>query len=200
MFLKPQILKNLMKKAWNGAGLTVANTGEQWYICGYSWIALIDKEVIDKKTLAAIIELTGELPGEGQGFTAAKEKPNQYELKEAAVVNLKKKIKAANTEMTPTIVMLDSGRKLCRLLQNTETGDIKLINDVFIQIISPSEVDVLEEGTPSGPVCNSNEPYLMFWMNERCIFAAYTLRDPEEYSAEEGILKTLATLGLPEKS
>ena len=199
MFLKPNIFKALINKAWKGAGITIFNTGKHWYICGYSWAAVIDKSVMPNKTLAALIELVGEMPAEGSGFKAGKNVPSQYELREAVEIDLVKKVKEADEEMKPTIVLVERDGKWCRLIQHPDTGKIKYINDVFIQIISASAIDEEKESTPVGPLWNPAEPYLMLWKNEFSIFAAYTLRDPEEGSDEAQIIERLKPIALPGK-
>ena len=199
MFLKTNIFKALIKKAWKGAGVTIFNTGEHWYICGYSWAALIDKSVMPNKALAALIELVGEMPAEGSGFKAGKNAPSQYEIKEVVELDLLKKVKEAEEEMDPTVVLVERDGKWCRLLQHPDTGKIKYINDVFIQIISRSEIDEEKEGEPVGPLWNPDEPYLMLWSNGLCVFGAYTLCDPEEGSEEAQITENLKPIALPGK-
>lgn len=65
MFLKPQILKRIIKSAYNQSSLVLANTGENMYISGGYWEMEIKKEFLPKTILAAVIELAGEIPSEG---------------------------------------------------------------------------------------------------------------------------------------
>lgn len=197
MFLKHQVFKGLINQAWKGSGLVVANMGKAWYLCGYSWLAWIDKQVMPNKTLAAIIELAGEMPEEGKAFKAGKNCPNQYELKETVIVDLYEKLEKAQEEMEETAVIIQKDFKNCRILQNRKTGSLKLINDTFIQLIDAEEIDEERESTPDGPYFNETEPYLMLWTNGNCAFGAYTLYDPEPPAAEALILSELEKMELP---
>lgn len=197
MFLKHQIFKSLINKAWKNESLTVVDMENRWYISGYAWAAIIDKQVMPNKTLAAIIELTGEMPRDGAGFTAGKNATCQYELKEAAVIDLYQKLDVALVEMKATPIIIQKEFKDCRLLQNTSTGNIKLINSVFTDMVSAEEIDHEKEASPDGPFCSEKEPYLMLWTNGNCVFGAYTLSDPDQGSDEWLILQELEKLELP---
>ena len=63
MFIEERILKRLIKQAYKAAGLVLVNTGEDYIIEGSYWAIQVQKEHLPKKIKAAIIELTGELPG-----------------------------------------------------------------------------------------------------------------------------------------
>ena len=81
MFIKSAGFKKLIKEAYNHNGLRIGNDGKGIYICGGYWAIWVRKGHIPKKELAAIIELTGEMPDEGAGFKSGKG-GNQYEMPE----------------------------------------------------------------------------------------------------------------------
>lgn len=68
MFVRLRDFKRLIKEAYTGAGLYVARRGDQLLFGGSYWAIATIKESLDKKALAAVIELTGEMPEDGGGF------------------------------------------------------------------------------------------------------------------------------------
>ena len=68
MFVRLRDFKRLIKEAYAGAGLYVARRGNQLLFGGSYWAIATTKESLDKKALAAVIELTGEMPEDGGGF------------------------------------------------------------------------------------------------------------------------------------
>ena len=65
MFVRLRDFKRLIKEAYAGAGLYVARQGNQLLFGGSYWAIATTKESLDKKALAAVIELTGEMPEDG---------------------------------------------------------------------------------------------------------------------------------------
>lgn len=78
MFLKPQILKRIIKSAYNQSSLVLANTGENMYISGGYWEMEIKKEFLPKTILAAVIELAGEIPSEGGDSLLQKQRTKMF--------------------------------------------------------------------------------------------------------------------------
>lgn len=72
MFVRLRDFKRLIKEAYTGAGLYVARRGNQLLFGGSYWAIATMKESLDKKALAAVIELTGEMPGRWGGFQGNK--------------------------------------------------------------------------------------------------------------------------------
>ena len=68
MFVRLRDFKRLIKEAYTGAGLYVARRGNQLLFGGSYWAIATIKESLDKKALAAVIELTGEMPEDGGAF------------------------------------------------------------------------------------------------------------------------------------
>ena len=81
MFIDEKILKRLMMKAYKGNGLYMARY-DGWYhlaaAFSASWEARIAVGCVPKTILGTMVECAGEIPGEGEGWTADKEK-NQIE-------------------------------------------------------------------------------------------------------------------------
>lgn len=119
-----------------------------------------------KKELAAIIELTGELPAEGQAFTAC-EDGNQYEIKfpderNAMAIALECKM---TLEITP-LVLRYATEQQARVLQKANTREITLINDQFTDMITNKAIDYEKgESSASGPFIHHRE-YGIFYRSD----------------------------------
>ena len=152
MFITTQGFKKLIKQAYKTRDLHIANDGVGYTIAGGYWRIWIKHDWIPKKELAAIIELTGELPAEGQAFTAC-EDGNQYEIKfpderNAMAIALECEM---TLEITPIVLRYKTGQQ-ARILQRADTGEITLINDQFADMISNKAVDYDKGESPvEGP-------------------------------------------------
>lgn len=80
MILDVRVLKRLIKEAADGPGLTIVNTGEELHLRGNYWMINIDRSRMSDKALAAVIEIAGELPEEGEAFTAYSSGDKQMEM------------------------------------------------------------------------------------------------------------------------
>lgn len=81
MFIKTSIFKRILKDAWKGAGLTVGKKEEMYFIQGAYWILFVYEKDFTSKNKAAVIELVGDLPEEGEVYRAYEKGKKQYELK-----------------------------------------------------------------------------------------------------------------------
>ena len=68
MFIHLKDFKRMLKQAYTGVGLCVARRGDDLLFSGSGWAIATEKGSMDKKQLAAVIELTGELPGDASSI------------------------------------------------------------------------------------------------------------------------------------
>ena len=108
MFIKTSIFKRILKDAWKGAGLTVGKKEEMYFIQGAYWILFVYEKDFTSKNKAAVIELVGDLPEEGEVYRAYEKGKKQYELKVRDEWEYKKWLSARN--------------KLLRIGSDPETG------------------------------------------------------------------------------
>lgn len=66
MFLKPTILKKLMKEAHKSNRLTAAGLEDGLYLCGGYWELECQMPYIPKVILAQLVELFGKIPLPGE--------------------------------------------------------------------------------------------------------------------------------------
>ena len=188
MFVKMSILKRLMKEAYKGNGLTLANNGEAIMIAGTYWQMEIKRALMPKELLAAIIELAGALPDAGERYICDKG-GNQKEFGKPMEINPE----GCETEYIVTNVTLLSGTGTeQRILQNYWTRDIELINEVFVDLIYKAEKD-LSMPEPKGPYCRPGMCAL--WDNGLMRFKAYLRHDDEN----EEMLKELSNVDLTQQ-
>ena len=135
MFIKSAGFKRLIKEAYSGGVLRIGNDGNGIYICGAYWAMWIKKGCIPKKELAAIIELTGEIPEPGSGFKSTKA-GNQYEITENAFFEVMKNAKACErcANVTTLTINAQVGAAL-RVIQEPIANKIYLINEKLIEMI-----------------------------------------------------------------
>ena len=141
MFITTRGFKSLIKEMYTAKKLYIANDGEGYTISGWYWNIWIAHGWVPKKELAAIIELTGELPEAGEAFTASKD-GNQYEIefqeeKDAMQLALHCDMKL---DVTPVVLKYDTGQQ-ARVLQRQDNGKIVLINEKFIDMIDNGAVE-----------------------------------------------------------
>lgn len=170
MFIKVPIFKKLLKQAFaanrmkvkmDRSGLTVD--------CGH-FTVWFEKEHIPNKIKSAIVELSGEIPEEGKAFLAQKS-GNQYEM-DSAVLDLRNLLRQTDKRYVQTPIVYSDDYDTYRFLQMAGKPDnIKLVADIFIQLLDPHELDhVAAEGTIQGPY-SMETGMLFFWATDLCILA-----------------------------
>lgn len=160
MFIHLKDFKRLLKQAYTGVGLCVARKGDDVLFGGSGWVIATEKESMDKKQLAAVIELTGELPGKGEAFKATKEE-NQYEIGEVHW-GMKDRTDADREEeekltVTPIVLERYPNGKAMRVLQAAD-GRVEVLDDRFVKAIDSMSMNTDYEYEVQGPFVNSKFP------------------------------------------
>jgi len=191
MFVHLKDFKRLLKQAYTGVGLCVARRGDDVLLSGSDWVIATEKGSMDKKQLAAVIELTGELPGKGEAFKATKE-GNQYEISEVhwemidrTDVDREKKEKLT---VTPIVLERYPNGKAMRVLQAAD-GRVEVLNDRFVKAIDSASMNLDYEHEVQGPFVNPKFPKQVYWKSEATTLTAI-LYDQDELK-EKDILKYL---------
>ena len=191
MFVHLKDFKRPLKQAYTGVGLCVARRGDDVLLSGSDWVIATEKGSMDKKQLAAVIELTGELPGKGEAFKATKE-GNQYEISEVhwemidrTDVDREKKEKLT---VTPIVLERYPNGKAMRVLQAAD-GRVEVLNDRFVKAIDSASMNLDYEHEVQGPFVNPKFPKQVYWKSEATTLTAI-LYDQDELK-EKDILKYL---------
>lgn len=194
MFVHLKDFKRLLKQAYTGVGLCVARRGDDVLLSGSDWVIATEKGSMDKKQLAAVIELTGELPGKGEAFKATKE-GNQYEISEVhwemidrTDVDREKKEKLT---VTPIVLERYPNGKAMRVLQAAD-GRVEVLNDRFVKAIDSASMNLDYEYEVQGPFFNPKFPKQVYWKSEATTLAVL-LYDQDELK-EKDILEYLRNI------
>ena len=118
--------------------LIVAMTEDGWlYMAGSYWEVNVKREYIPKETMGDIIALIGELPEQGERFSATKA-GNQMEFDGKRQIDIVPFGRNESLVITG-VFMSGTGGTLLRLLQDADTGQVFAVNNVFIDIIDNDE-------------------------------------------------------------
>lgn len=185
MFLKPTILKKLMKEAHKSNRLTAAGLEDGLYLCGGYWELECQMPYIPKVILAQLVELFGKIPLPGECL-----KMNDGESEDTRI---QKKIDDTpyEDEILVTDVIVMSGRTVCRVMQDPYTGQIILIQNRIIDLIDKTAIEE-NEGEPSIAYYNKNLG--IYWHNSTMKFRAMHCRSEKV----EKIIKHLEQISLTE--
>ena len=188
MFIHLKDFKRLLKEAYTGVGLCVARRGDDVLFGGSGWVIATEKESMDKKQLAAVIELTGELPGKGEAFKATKEE-NQYEIGEVRWGMIDRtENREEKLTVTPIVLERYPNGKAMRVLQAAD-GRVEVLNDRFVKAIDSASMNLDYEHEVQGPFVNPKFPKQVYWKSEATTLTAI-LYDQDELK-EKDILKYL---------
>ena len=136
MFLRANILKRLMKDAYKKSNFVMADNTKAIYISGGYWEVEIDREFVPKTILAEIMEIAGCLPEAGKRFEVTKDEVKEVEGRDSVYVPMVKR----RINVTDIVIIAKDGVSQ-RVLQDEDSLDIMLINDVFIDIIDNKSID-----------------------------------------------------------
>lgn len=190
MFIHLKDFKRLLKEAYTGVGLCVARRGDDVLFGGSNWVIATEKESMDKKQLAAVIELAGELPENGEAFKATKEE-NQYEIGGVHWDMIDRtEDREEEEKLTVTEVVLERypGGKPMRVLQAAD-GRVEVLGDRFVKAIDPMSMNLNYECEVQGPFINRKFPKQVYWKSEAATLTAL-LYDQDELK-EKDILEYL---------
>ena len=190
MFVHLKDFKRLLKQAYTGVGLCVARRGDDVLFGGSDWVIVTEKESMDKKQLAAVIELTGELPGKGEAFKATKEE-NQYEIGEVRwgmIDRTENREEEEKLTVTPIVLERYPNGKAMRVLQAAD-GRVEVLNDRFVKAIDSASMNLDHEHEVQGPFFNPKFPKQVYWKSEATTLTAI-LYDQDELK-EKDILEYL---------
>lgn len=190
MFIHLKDFKRMLKQAYTGVGLCVARRGDDLLFSGSNWAIATEKESMDKKQLAAVIELTGELPGDGEAFKATKEE-NQYEIGEVhwdMIDRTEDREKEEKLTVTQVVLERYPIGKAMRVLQAAD-GRVEVLNDRFVKAIDSLSMNTDYEYEVQGPFVNFEFPKQVYWKSEATTLTTI-LYDQDELQ-EKDILKYL---------
>ena len=174
MFLRRNVLKAMMTRAYKGGGLRVRNDVTGLCICGAKWAVYFIHREMPKEVMGDLISLVGELPDRHEAYTADKN-GNQMELYDDGWMSPMDMVPNRSLEELPLTVCHMVG-----ILRDVKTGDIVPVPDAYLHAIDYGNLSDDEE-TPDGPFGDAVMIEGMFinaacWQNNRMAFAIGDLR------------------------
>lgn len=164
MFLNKTKFKKMMKEAYNGGGLRVGRIYDGLVISSGTWISWTREGDIPNWLKGAVMELTGELPEEGDLFQASYSDGIQYQIKENPIYDLPSRFRESHFAFTDTKVT----REGIRFFQNKQDMGIIAVNEKFASLIDLKELQ--GENPPMGPVSDIGKGDFLIYKNEESAF------------------------------
>lgn len=178
MFLNKTKFKKMMKEAYNRGGLKVGRIYDGLVLSNVTWISWTREGDIPNWLKAAVIELAGELPEEGDLFQASYSDGIQYQIKENPVYDLPGRFRESHFTFTDTKVT----REGIRFFQNKQDRKIIAVNDKFASLIDLKELQ--GENPPMGPVSAIEKGDFLIYKNEESAFGFGRLNTSNEQTVE----------------
>ena len=195
MFLTVHSFKKLITQAFQAGRLTIGRHEDKLLFEGPGWSMEVERCVFPNKALGSVIELTGEIPADGELFVATKQTPIQY-LVPITYREVMKEVQEATHLYHITDVIIKCGTMSARVLQS-EGQNIQVINDFIIQAIDANEMDFAYENYLTGPSVKGDDINLAYWRSECCALAV-SLGKKENMNAAD-LLTYLEGFNLTEK-
>ena len=211
MFLRTAVFKKLLKEAYRNNNLFIAHPAaalgvESGLLISNrsTWFAWIEDGCITKECLAALIEIVGTLPYEGEmyidGAKEGKITPNENSdlmaimngyMNNFIIPTLNEEI----TEYNVTSLVLCQAHANARVLQSN-TGTIALINEFTTSLIVPSHIDdEIGESELIGPA-RVKDTNFMVWSSGKNIFGIGERMPDDSREYEKELMNVLETIKL----
>lgn len=186
MFINAKGFKRLIKQAYNNWGLHIEHIEGMYAIASRRWTMEIIDTHLPKSIKACLIELIGDLPGEGEGIVARKKEAPQEEFGIASK-GLEKIFDRMTHDITESNVRFLQDTDWLAVYQDVSTGAKLAINATFADLIDESELNEQEgECSPGYPRTDS---YRVIWSNNVMGFMCYK-RDIK-YRKEQELMNAL---------
>lgn len=173
MIFNLTVLKKLMKTAYTGSGLLVANKHGRIIIGGEHWTLAMYDSVFTKKAKSALVELTGDLPAQGESWSCTSA-GNQITMPSWASIDEKIQNIEDGEYFRKTVVLYEASGSLQRIYQKNK--EIIYVN-VVAESLMDGKPEEEEEEYIDGPYLHEGR---LYWKNSYCAFGV-DYKPPEEY-------------------
>ncbi len=165
MFISSKVLTKLIKEQYKTV-LKVGYVNNGITIIGGEWAVWMDYQYVPNKVKGVIVELAGGLPEKNKLFKLSKDYPNpQYEAITPDIEELFKDIEIADNVLRISPLILTSGEPMRLLQADNALQNIVEIKEKLLGLFDLSELDLDNEGHPTGP-CYADDPYgRIYWYN-----------------------------------
>lgn len=194
MVFNKSVFKKMIKTAYKTCGLLVANKDGRIILAGSWWMMSVEEKWFPKWGMAAVIELTGEIPAAGESFRATTA-GNQMELPNEFVLGLDDNYdnKEKTDQYLDTHLLNDSGFNLARYLRSGK--NIVAVNEMIIELYDPG---VGEIGEPTDAELPRVDNKWVYWHTPVCAWACGIIdfAKPENIEFHEKMGELLQTVDL----
>lgn len=179
MIFNKSVFKKFLKEAYKGYGLLVGNNDGEIILAGSWWIMTMDKDVFNKDGRAALVQLTGVLPEQGE-YWRSTSAGNQIEMP-PDYININVEQYDLTEPLKKTALILEIPTPV-RVYQKKDK--IVCVNEMVEMLLDPYAVNEGENDTIAGPydrgLKNLNN---LYWTNGPCQFVASTvILEKEDYT------------------
>lgn len=167
MFIKTAGLKKLMKAAIKGSGVVVGYVNNTYLVYTNYWGVSTPDVYASNKFKAAVIELIGDFPNEGECYHYRKDRTGLLQEEVTAPINPYQEWLEAKDAAKITVIEVESfPHKYVIVQRKSDLGFIGVNTVHLTDILSRSELDK-GESMPQSPALKEDTLYLknenMFW-------------------------------------
>lgn len=167
MFLQTGKFKRMLKRAQETSGLLLAREDDILLLAGNSFLIRTNLTKMTRKEKAAVIELAGMFPTNGETFRANKLELQQ-ELRMPETWNFYRAFEQASEDCwEKSYVMVDVGDTYVKAFQNREDNTVCWFDNFMVEAVSCSAMRP-DEHSPKGPKIIDQ---MLMWQNENCTYA-----------------------------
>ena len=195
MFLKTSIFRKLCKEAWRGGGLFLHCENGVYIIYGRYWQVEVGVEELTNAEKAAIIELAGEMPQEGEHFKAFKSDKHSYIqqiFRDEGRFPHEPISESFRSEGVFTPITINGSLEMA-VIRDKKSQDCYCVPRIVKQMITNEQDDT--DPDPWGPVRGSN---LIAWTNNITTVIT-TVHDYQDEEWQQGFLYFLKEVDLGER-
>ncbi len=186
MFLKEAAVKKLIKQAYKKSILFVANLASDYVIYSGDWIIKVDKRTLPNKVKGAIIELTGELPEQGERKQYGPESEYEPDVDSDEYWEKHLAVDKAVYDYTVTNMLYERHGEMERIIQSRNGANYAVPENRTAAVKYVADL--------KGPFGKREDGGLLIWYDDDCIFAVCTTEDDKE----KEILKKMEGIKLPD--
>lgn len=196
MFINTGKFKKMITNAWKLHHFIVGCVEGKYFFSDGACIISVYRDMLPNKEKAAVIELIGELPEEGQVMKTGKDMPSQYMVM-TDMWDVEKTFEKCQCSMTVTRSLYQGSLSTYRVIQNRKDQKCFFVDNYFIDLFDRGAWTE-DDFEPEGPKTLNDSPGTLYWRNETMTFAVYPISVPEDNEELSTYLNLLENMELPE--
>ena len=194
MFIKLSTFKKMCSHAYKETGLSVGLTEKEVYIIASNWWTVaVPKENMYPKHLAAVVELTGQIPEKGEAYTYRKEcSPQAVALCTLDMDMMDLWQKYESTYRFSRVYFKNAGKTDTCIMQNTSDPRDKFLISMFIYDLI--DADTLDDGETYPDMKSQSNSSNIVVRTNRMDFSC--MKRPCRYYGEKELMQSIIDVDL----